>query len=460
MTSLVVRWRSSPRAVVGDVADRLAALAFAVLIVTSPMAARFDLDVRQIPDVAASYTDLLLPYTYVGILVILGLWLVSVVCRPRRLDPGPAFVWVPAIGLVLAAVAGIPFSIEPGLTAFNVVRLLIVLGIAVWVINEVDDLDRLAVPLMLMIGIEAVIAFGQAVLQRSIGLRWLSELRTGVNFAGASVIATADGSRWLRVFGLTAHPNILGGVIAIGLLLLATVRDGTRRSMLVRLVVFAAGVAVLFLTFSRSAWIAFGVGLGVAIVMLALRRDRVEVRRWAGAALVTVVVSVVLGVPFAAEIAARTTLAGPIRTEVRSIDERIALARVTLDVIAENPLLGTGLGTLPIVLRGTAEDYEYAYQPAHVVVLDAAAETGVVGLLCYIALLIGPWIALARIRDRWTPWLAGTSAALAAVAVIGLFDFYTWAPTAGRTWAWIVLGLWVVAYRKALATPVSGGDGS
>src|SRR4029077_2379820 len=122
-------------------------------------------------------------------------------------------------------------------------------------------------------------------------------------------------------------------------------------SMLVRLMVFAAGVAVLFLTFSRGAWIAFAVGLAVAIVLLALRGGRAEIRRWAGAALVALVVSVVLGVPFAAQIAARTTLAGPIPTEVRSIDERIALARVTLDVIAAHPLLGTGLGTLPIVLR-------------------------------------------------------------------------------------------------------------
>src|SRR4029077_20281455 len=112
------------------------------------------------------------------------------------------------------------------------------------------------------------------------------------------------------------------------------------------------------------------------------------------------------------------------------------------------------------VLRGSAEDYEFAYQPAHVVVLDAAAETGVVGLLCYLDLLISPWVALARIRARSTPWLAGTSAALAAVAVIGLFDFYTWAPTAGRTRAWILLGLGVVAYRKALAAPVTGGAGS
>jgi O-antigen ligase len=162
-------------------------------------------------------------------------------------------------------------------------------------------------------------------------------------------------------------------------------------------------------------------------------------------------------VPFAAQLAARTTLAGPVRTETRSIDERVALARVTLEVIADHPVLGTGLGTLAKVLPDSAPDFEFAYQPAHVVALDAAAETGVLGMFCYLALVIAPWLALVRIRSRWTASLAWTSAALAAVTVVGLFDFYTWAPTAGRTWAWLVLGLWVVMYRGALG-PAAARD--
>ena len=139
--------------------------------------------------------------------------------------------------------------------------------------------------------------------------------------------------------------------------------------------------------------------------------------------------------------------------EVRSIDERIALARVTLVVIAEHPILGTGLGTLPLVLPTTDPDFEFAYQPVHVVALEAAAETGIPGMLGYLALAIAPWVALVRMRGRWTRELAWTSAALAAVTVVGLFDFYTWAPTAGRTWAWLVLGLWAVAYRRASTAP-------
>ncbi len=460
MTGLALRWRSSHREVVADLADRLASLAFAILVVTSPMAARFNLARRPIEAVSPVYSDFLLPFTYVGMLGILGLWAVSVACRPRRVDPGPAFVWIPVVGLLAVAVAGVPGSIDPALAGFNVLRLLVMVGIGAYVINEIDGLERLAVPLMLMIGLEAIVAIGQAVLQRSVGLTWLYELRAGVDFIGASVIATADGSRWLRAFGLSAHANILGGVMAFGLLLLAAVQGDRLRVRVVRLAVFALGVVVLFLTFSRSAWVGFGVGLGVAVVMLAVRGDRAGVRRWAAAAITAGAVGLVLAVPFAAQLAARSTLAGPIPTEVRSIDERIALARVTLEVIADHPILGTGLGTLPLALPTTTSDFEFAYQPVHVVALDAAAETGLLGLLCYLALVIAPWIALVRIRARWTRSLAWTSAAMAAGTVIGLFDYYTWAPTAGRTWAWLVLGLWVVAYRRASASgPVSAaGD--
>ena len=57
----------------------------------------------------------------------------------------------------------------------------------------------------------------------------------------------------------------------------------------------------------------------------------------------------------------------------------------------------------------------------------------------------------ARQRPRWTPDLAATSAALAALSLIGLFDYYTWSYPAGRIWTWVVLALWAAAYRRATA---------
>jgi hypothetical protein len=42
------------------------------------------------------------------------------------------------------------------------------------------------------------------------------------------------------------------------------------------------------------------------------------------------------------------------------------------------------------------------------------------------------------------------SGALAAISVAGFADYYTWTYSAGRIWAWVVLGLWAAAYRDAM----------
>jgi hypothetical protein len=86
--------------------------------------------------------------------------------------------------------------------------------------------------------------------------------------------------------------------------------------------------------------------------------------------------------------------------------------------------------------------------------VDVAAELGVPALIAFAALLAAPWVLLARRRGRWTVELAVASAALAAMTVLGLLDYYLWTFSAGRIWAWLVLGLWVGALgRSDAGTP-------
>ncbi len=431
-------------------AERLAALAFAVVIVLSPLAARFDLLARPAPDVAPAYTDLLLPWAYVAMIVTIGLWLLGVALRPRPLRYGPAFIWIPVVGLLAIAGLGTAVSIDPQLASFNVIKLAVTIGIGWYVVNEVDRLDRIILAVLVMVGSQAAIAIVQAATQHAIGLGGLQELRFAPDVPGVSIVATDEGARWVRAYGLASHPNVLGGVLAFGLLVIASAQGHGRWARLVRMTIFGLGVAALFLTFSRAAWIAFAVGLAVAIVMLAIRRDGPGLRRWVAAALTAGVIGAALAVPFLPYLAARAQVSGPVPTETRSIDERLANANLGLRVIGEHPVLGTGLGTMPQAMWLTDPTFAYAFQPTHIVIVDVAAETGLVGALCYLVLVVAPWLALVRARRRWTRWLAGASAGIAAVTVVGLFDFYPWTASAGRTWAWILLGLWVVAYRVAL----------
>ena len=136
-------------------------------------------------------------------------------------------------------------------------------------------------------------------------------------------------------------------------------------------------------------------------------------------------------------------------TEERALSERQALARNTNDIFVDHPLTGVGAGVLPTAMKDAFPDFEYHFSPAHVVILVVAAETGILGAFAYGVLMLAPWLLLWLRRHHLTPELIGVSGAVLALTVIGLFDYYTWSLTAGRIWFWLVLGLWVVAYRRS-----------
>jgi O-antigen ligase len=209
-----------------------------------------------------------------------------------------------------------------------------------------------------------------------------------------------------------------------------------------------AAVALL-LTFSRGAWLALVVGLAVVGMMLLMGGARSALRSLALAGAVGALSVAPFALAFVPALAARTDAAGPISTEVRSIAERGATVELTAQVFARHPITGVGLGGLPLAQHALAPAFADAYQPASFVLLDAAAETGIAGAALYLVIFAVPWLALWRARGRWTLDLAAASGALAAITVIGLFDYYTWTYPAGRIWAWLALGMWAVAYQSA-----------
>ena len=172
------------RVTAGAWTGRLAGLSFALVIVLSPMAARFDLLARPAPQIAPAYTDLLLPWAYVAMGVTIGLWLLSVALCPRPLRMGPAFIWIPALGLLAVAAVGTVVSIDPTLAAFNVAKLAVTVAIGWYIVNEVDRLDRIILATLVMVGTQAAIAIVQAATQHAVGLGGLQELRVAPGVPG------------------------------------------------------------------------------------------------------------------------------------------------------------------------------------------------------------------------------------------------------------------------------------
>lgn len=426
-------------------------IAFGCLVVISPWRARIEIEARRTGTVYGDYTDFLLFVSELALLATLALWGASLLLDHRPVRTGPRFIAWPVAAVLVLGAAGIPLAHDVALAAYTEVHLVALAALGLFVLNEAGRLERLRVPVALMATAQAIVGIGQVVGQRSLGWSGLGEHDLAPSLP-VSVVTAKDGTRYLRAYGLSDHPNILGGLLAFALLFLGgtmAVRGGRPAAWTVAS--FALGSAALFVTFSRSAWIALVIGLAVITAMLVGRRDRLAVRQLAGTCAVGALAVAPFIAPFREVLSARTGAAGPIVTESRSVDERGALSDATVDVIGEHPALGVGLGSLPLAMRDDRPDFRYAYQPASVVLLDVTAETGVAGGLAYAALLTAPWVLLVRRRGAWTSELAVASGLLAAVTVVGFFDYYTWTYSSGRLWAWIVLGLWLLAYSDATA---------
>ena len=433
---------------------RLAArLALAGAIVLSPFHARIVLDARPLPPVFHDYRDLMLFWNEILVIAVLALWALSLVIRPRKLDLGPLLLRLPVVALLIAIWLSVPFSVEPVISLFNAVVVLGFIALGMYVLNEIEDLRQLVPAVVLMVVIQAVVGITQVVSQASFGLSALGELDLDPTVSGVSIVWAEDAARQLRAYGLSDHPNILGGVLAFALLLVGTGLSRYRGNAVTLLSAsFGVGVAALLVTFSRSGALALLFGLGLTFALLLARRHRQALGLWATACLVAVVVAVPLVRPYADYLSARTnpTAQQAGSTEERALSERRALVRNTNEIFIDHPIVGVGLSALPTAMYEAFPEFGYHHSPAHIVILTVAAETGILGAAAYGLLMVAPWLLLYFYRRRLTPELIGVSAALLAVTVVGLLDYYTWSLTPGRFWFWLVLGLWVLSYRRAL----------
>jgi O-antigen ligase len=303
--------------------------------------------------------------------------------------------------------------------------------------------------------LQGTVAVLQFVRQRAVGLSALGELAIHPQGQGVSVIE-AGGQRWLRAYGLTPHPNVLGGYLGMGLLVcLAALLFGQAKRRLWLWVPVVAGSLGLFFTFSRAAWLGTGIGLvflsAVTRLWQVIDRGsrRVRQRMWL-AGILLVVAGAALGLAYGDLLVTRfLRLGSPL--EATSIQERLVDIRQAWGLIRTVPLKGTGPGYyIGALWAGVGEERPPGFRRVHNILLLAAAELGLGGALLWTWLLLACPIALVRQAGRARSTLAGWAAALVAAAVIGLFDSYLYVPS---TW-WpalylgLLLGGWACTYDR------------
>lgn len=431
----------------------VARLSFAAMFVFIPFNLRLVLVSRPVPPIYRDYTDGLLFASDIFLLATLIGWLASLTLAPRQVRRGPWFLTIPIAGMIVVGVLSAIFSVDPILSLYHSVRLILLGGLYFFILNEIKSITALFVPGAIQVLIQSVIGIAQFLQQHSLGLQAIGELELDPAWNGVSIVWFGKQIA-LRAYGLTAHPNILGGCLAFALILLALwhIESNPKWRGLLALL-FGVGALALLFTFSRAAWLA----LGTAILLMLLMFWRARQLQPAFDLVALMLATLILLVPFAwsnaGYLGARLNPTEPsmFTGENRAVVEREALNTAANKIFSDHALIGIGLGALPISLRNTFPDFPFDYQPAHVVLLDAAAETGIFGALFYFIALIAPWIALLANRRRlnFSPALIGVSALLLAITVVGFFDYYTWLLAPGRLWQWGAWGLWGTIYQSS-----------
>lgn len=408
----------------------------------APFRYRINLWNRPFFPVYSDYTDFLLFTGDSAVYLMLVFWGCSLLIESRRLKLGNPFISIPLTGLVAAAWVSTLGSVDPIGSRYQAVRLIFLLLYYLFIVNEISFNSWLIVPVFIQAVIQAVIGAGQFFAQSSLGFHTFGEYALDPLVPGTSIIPV-DGERILRAYGLTDHPNILGGCLAFALLiLLVLVLYGEGR----RPVFAAAGILLIFpgmlLTFSRSAWLAFFLaGLFLAVT-------RVVSRNWGA-----VFRLALLG---AACLAAAVSLAlrdGPVfgkrfnNGDVAGdgpMTERAFLLEKGNTLFVEHSAIGVGLGASPLAMRLRFENFPVSYQPPHFTPLTVPLETGIFGGAFYLILFLYPFVDFLLRRRMYleNPAGVGVLALLLAITVVNLFDYYTWYYLPGRIWQWLAWGLY------------------
>ncbi|MBP7691546.1 MAG: O-antigen ligase family protein [Anaerolineales bacterium] len=425
---------------------RRALLTLTLILAGSGWAAVVRAGPGDLPHIYLGYQSLLLFASDLALAAALLVWGIERIRRRAPLDLGPPLVRWAGLALVGATLLSIGGSIDPALSAWTAARLSLVAGLYLLWLNDPLDADGFGPLTAGLVLLQTAAALVEVVTQ-STGflagwqLRWPGTLTAETR--GASVVLAADGRRWLRAYGTFAHPNLLGGVLLVYLSgLVERYLSAGRRGWLV---VISLALLTLGLTFSRAAW------LGAAAGALLLARwgpapARVRLRAVVAAAAVTAGLLALFLAPFWLS---RWGLAGPNALEHASTLERGLLLGYGLDAWRAAPFTGVGAGGF-VQWAARYLNAGLPFEPVHNGLILILAETGLFGAGAALALAGAVAGRVWRRRLMWGSSEALWAAALAALAVVSVFDHLWWTQPPAQLLASVVLANWARASRTRI----------
>lgn len=237
-----------------------------------------------------------------------------------------------------------------------------------------------------------------------------------------------------RPGGTIGNPNSLGTFLII-LLSLSTARFFDTRQHLARIVIgFYSLVtfSILFLTFSRGAWIGAAAMISTMVLMILYARGLLSVQRirnWWRELQPRFRKSVIatMGLAIISVGVIAFLLAQSVGAAGRSPGLRLRIYENALQIIGEKPLTGHGLFTFGQELaRMQSEPPRFPHSHAHNIALHVQAELGVIGSIALLS-TVGlfshrAWRAWRTVQKRYQMELVGVIAAAVGLGVHLMLD--------------------------------------
>lgn len=384
--------------------------------------------------------------------IILFLFLIisALTLKTENINRQPKNIWYGLACVVMVSFIGLFWSPDFYLAFYKYILLLAGIGLFYFVSLNIVKRDWLINSFLFGLVGSAILAIWQFFSQSSFSNKWLGLAYQSADRLGAAVIETGDGGRWLRAYGSFDHPNILGAIMAVGIIIMVwkigETQTTTNKNKYIlywaKLFFLIILATACFISFSKTAFIGLFIGLLILILFTWREHNTDKSKRIIISSIFLLVVFVTLTIINRDFIFSR--MSGG-RLEEKSQNERITGYGEAYKLAKLNYGRGTGIGNYGIALARNVKQGEqsYYYQPAHNVFVMVISELGVVGYIAWLGFLVLLFVYIWR--QRYALGLAIVSMML----VMFLFDHWWWSLHIGNILMWFLLGLSVLIERKS-----------
>lgn len=270
------------------------------------------------------------------------------------------------IVLIVFAAVNIAISISPETSIYRYVRVLQFLILMIYIrINKIS-IHSIKVPMLISLCFVLFLAFYQLDTRGSVGgIYKLFGERTFTQNTPGIALANIFGNEQLRPYSTFPHPNAMAGYALVCLWMFSHLKWRYRT--------FAVLVCVTLITvsYSQNAWISAFISIVIYKFIKVFYRVKLKfITSWTVSSYFLTIMKTAISMP-------------------RELVQRIELNQLSGIIISNNFIFGTGLGAfihaIPVY---SIKPTIWWLQPVHNVPLLITSETGIVGIILFLVLLL------------------------------------------------------------------------